>query len=177
MEKLWPIPVLGEGEACKFGLDDLDDVIESARDLLSGINAREAVNEVIDAVLPCGRGLVCRRVSLDNRVCMAPREGQCFLVFQDKISINLLTITGPCSQSPDAGMDCDNDGNFMPLQCRMIPGSRRYQCRCVEPSGIPVPDTETEVDSPRNGPDCEDIGKKYLTLKIKPSSMPLVISS
>ncbi len=67
-----------EGAPCNVDLDDIDDVIERARDFLSDINARDALSDVIDAVLPCRSGLVCRRVSVDSRVCMPEAAGQLF---------------------------------------------------------------------------------------------------
>lgn len=42
----------------------------------------------------------------------------------------------------------------------MDAASGNYRCRCVEPSGTPVPDTEIEVPSRRDAPDCDDIGEE-----------------
>ena len=72
--------VLGEGEPCSVSSDEIDNIIERTRDFLSGITDRDAFDDGIATVLPCQRGLVCRRQTLDRRVCMPPVEGQHFLM-------------------------------------------------------------------------------------------------
>ncbi len=131
--------------------------------------------DAIDAVLPCQSGLVCRRVSVDSRVCMPEAAGQ-FLNHSSLHAAIISTLArkaggqvrltncyhvGPCTRARlnDPQLDCDDDGNFEPLQCRQQ-DTGRFQCRCVEPSGTLVPDTEIEVRDQRDAPDCEDIGRE-----------------
>ena len=68
--------VLEEGALCNVDSeDDIEDIIDRARDSLSGINDRDAFSEIIAATLPCRIGLVCRRVALSRRECRRRQEG------------------------------------------------------------------------------------------------------
>ena len=57
--------------------------------------------------------------------------------------------------------NCDEDGNFQPLQCRKESINRLqfYRCRCVRANGTTVAGTDMRVENLRDAPDCEDRGK------------------
>jgi hypothetical protein len=77
------------------------------------------------------------------------------------IMMVVMLYTGPCPMArlSDNMLQCDEFGNYKPLQCREIADSRTYRCECVEPSsGRSVPNTLVQEVSNRDElPDC---GKK-----------------
>ena len=66
---------------------------------------------------------------------------------------------GPCARARAGGqnVDCDEDGNFEPLQCSPT-DTGTFSCGCVEPSGNAVPNSRMEVEDMDDAPDCDDIG-------------------
>ncbi len=66
---------------------------------------------------------------------------------------------------------CDDDGNFVPLQCRRLPAEERdtltgLTCYCVNTmTGDPVDGTMTRVTSRDDLPDCETRSKYYTQLR------------
>ena len=67
---------------------------------------------------------------------------------------------GSCSRARAGGqdVDCDEDGNFEPLQCRRTDSRGVFRCVCREPEGEVVPGTEVEVEDRDDAPDCDDEG-------------------
>lgn len=75
--------------------------------------------------------------------------------------LSYIFITGPCLRArlSNAQLECDDDGNYEPLQCRRL-DSGMYECRCVEPiTGAQIRGTLEEVSDRNEAPDCEDRGK------------------
>lgn len=78
------------------------------------------------------------------------------------ITLCVSTI-GPCTEANNGTelvaslADCDEDGNYVPLQCRMNSSTGEYSCQCVYLNGTAVSDTE--VDNLEEAPDCNDIGQ------------------
>ena len=54
--------------------------------------------------------------------------------------------------------ECDEDGNFSPLQCNAV--SDGFNCMCVKPlTGDTIADTEIVVADLVDAPDCSALGK------------------
>lgn len=113
----------------------------------AGAKERAAVGLVGRVSTPCRSGYVCRRVGLKEMRCQ-PEDPN-----------------GPCIQrrdnltNPDPYVDCDDNGNFKPLQCGPMADTRRSRsrevCYCVHPNGSIVEGTEERVRPGRRMPDCE----------------------
>lgn len=126
-----------DGESC-----DVESATGTlAVSLLNRVNAHARVNQAVDTVVPCMGGLVCRRRSLDSRICQPEQNDSACVTARQR----------------DEMIQCDENGHYMPLQCRKRPNSGLYQCQCVQPrTGTPIPNTEYAATSLRETPDCMD---------------------
>ncbi len=74
----------------------------------------------------------------------------------------LVFHAGPCSSAKvdNTELNCDVDGNFVPLQCRRLVDLNGYMCRCVRVvTGEVVPGTERDITDRREAPNCDNIGE------------------
>ena len=68
---------MSEGDRCDgFDNDDDDDdddlednIFQHILTALPDLDARDAVSQLHNVVVPCRRGLICKREALDRRVC------------------------------------------------------------------------------------------------------------
>lgn len=77
------------------------------------------------------------------------------------IMLLIYYIAGPCitARARDVNVDCDDVGNFEPLQCRRMPDGS-HTCYCAFPrNGSMVPNTmRSGIRDRNNTPDCESRG-------------------
>ena len=144
-------------------MDSVDDFID--------VDDRELINRLTDRIIPCQRGLICRRDGLDSRVCTQENEqGKilCTLIVYVHIIIHYVDqcnvfIAGPCvmARLDDPTLSCDEDGNYETLQCRKDAERQLIICRCVDrTSGSMVPGTEESLaDSSDDFPNCDRTGR------------------
>ena len=74
-----------DGESCYGFVDeDFDDILENVRDRLSDVANREIVSRLNQVLIPCQEGHVCRRETLDRRVCRPENQsGQCVTIYNN----------------------------------------------------------------------------------------------
>ena len=113
--------------------------------------------------------LVATIIAAANLASMHSNPGQHYACLDDTnytgpIIIYTCMHAGPCSRARVGGqdVDCDEDGNFEPLQCCRTDSRGVFQCACREPEGEVVPGTEVEVEDRDDVPDCDDEGKVIL---------------
>ena len=68
----------------------------------------------------------------------------------------------------DEQVECDDEGNFRPTQCRMMQGrmmmqgSRMLNCFCVHPNGTRLANSRNVTARSReDAPDCATMGEYY----------------
>ena len=75
--------------------------------------------------------------------------------------------TGPCintRNTMDTEVDCDENGNFRPLQCHQV-SDGTHTCHCVHPrNGSMVPNTMRRgITQREDAPDCESRGIRLIS--------------